>query len=234
MIDLDLIKNAIRKDNVHFPVTSLISLENTHNMCYGSPITKDYIDEVATIAKNNNLKLHIDGARIFNATIKLNIELKKLIEHVDSVTFCLSKGLACPIGSVICGTKEFINQARRMRKVLGGGMRQAGIIASAGLIAFKNMDKQISLDHDNAQKLANGIDQINELSINCNKVKTNILYFKLKSSSINSEKLLNEMNANGVLFFEVSPNKYRLVTHYGITKEDIDYTLNTFKKVLSK
>ena len=234
MIDLDLIKNAIRKDNVHFPVTSLISLENTHNMCYGSPITKDYIDEVATIAKNNNLKLHIDGARIFNATIKLNIELKKLIEHVDSVTFCLSKGLACPIGSVICGTKEFINQARRMRKVLGGGMRQAGIIASAGLIAFKNMDKQISLDHDNAQKLANGIDQINELSINCNKVKTNILYFKLKSSSINSEELLNEMNANGVLFFEVAPNKYRLVTHYGITKEDIDYTLNTFKKVLSK
>ena len=140
-------------------------------MCYGSPVSKDYIDEVATIAKNNKLKLHIDGARIFNATVKLNIELKKLIEHVDSVTFCLSKGLACPIGSVICGTQEFINQARRMRKVLGGGMRQAGIIASAGLVAFKNMNNQIFLDHDNAQKLADGINQIDDLSIDYDKVK---------------------------------------------------------------
>lgn len=233
IIDLDLIKNAIRKDNVHFPVTSLISLENTHNMCYGSPVTKDYIDEVATIAKNNNLKLHIDGARIFNATVALNIKLKKLIENVDSVTFCLSKGLACPIGSVICGSKEFINQARRMRKVLGGGMRQAGIIAAAGLVAFKKMDKQISLDHDNAQKLANGIDTINGLSINGDRVKTNILYFELKSKNINSEKFLNEMTKKGVLFFEVSPNRYRLVTHYGITESDIIYVLEAFQKVLS-
>ena len=233
IIDLDLIKNAIRKDNVHFPVTSLISLENTHNMCYGSPVTKDYIDEVATIAKNNNLKLHIDGARIFNATVALNLKLKKLIEHVDSVTFCLSKGLACPIGSVICGSKEFINQARRMRKVLGGGMRQAGIIAAAGLVAFKKMDKQISLDHDNAQKLANGIDTINGLSINGDRVKTNILYFELKSKNISSQIFLNEMAKKGVLFFEVSPNRYRLVTHYGITDLDIIYVLEAFQKVLS-
>ena len=233
IIDLDLIKNAIRKDNVHFPVTSLISLENTHNMCYGSPVTKDYIDEVATIAKNNNLKLHIDGARIFNATVALNLKLKKLIEHVDSVTFCLSKGLACPIGSVICGSKEFINQARRMRKVLGGGMRQAGIIAAAGLVAFKKMDKQISLDHDNAQKLANGIDTINGLSINGDRVKTNILYFELKSKNISSQIFLNEMAKKGVLFFEVSPNRYRLVTHYGITESDIICTLEAFQKVLS-
>ncbi len=111
MINLDLIKNAIRKDNVHFPVTSLISLENTHNMCYGSPITKDYIDEVATIAKNNNLKLHIDGARIFNATINLNIELKKLIEHVDSVTFCLSKGLAVIEGNAENDLSQFPNNS---------------------------------------------------------------------------------------------------------------------------
>ena len=233
IIDLDLIKNAIRKDNVHFPVTSLISLENTHNMCYGSPVTKDYIDEVATIAKNNNLKLHIDGARIFNATVALNLKLKKLIEHVDSITFCLSKGLACPIGSVICGSKEFINQARRMRKVLGGGMRQAGIIAAAGLVAFKKMDKQISLDHDNAQKLANGIDTINGLSINGDRVKTNILYFELKSKNISSHNFLNEMAKKGVLFFEVSPKRYRLVTHYGITDLDIIYVLEAFQKVLS-
>ncbi len=233
IIDLDLIKNAIRKDNVHFPITSLISLENTHNMCYGSPVTKDYIDEVATIAKNNNLKLHIDGARIFNATVALNLKLKKLIEHVDSVTFCLSKGLACPIGSVICGSKEFINQARRMRKVLGGGMRQAGIIAAAGLVAFKKMDKQISLDHNNAKKLANGIDTINGLSINGDRVKTNILYFELKSKNISSQIFLNEMAKKGVLFFEVSPNRYRLVTHYGITDLDIIYVLEAFQKVLS-
>ena len=233
LIDLAEIKQAIRLDNVHFPQTSLISLENTHNMCFGSPISKDYIDEVSNIAKENKLKLHVDGARIFNATTALNISLKDMIDNVDSITFCLSKGLACPIGSIICGSKEFIHLARRMRKVLGGGMRQAGIIAAAGLIAINQLESQIQDDHLNAQLLSDGINNINGLNVDCDKVKTNIIYFELKSKTISSTELLTKMKNSGILFFEVSPNKYRLVTHYGITKSDIKYTLSSFQKVLS-
>jgi len=232
-MDLAEIKQAIRLDNVHFPQTSLISLENTHNMCFGSPISKDYIDEVSNIAKENKLKLHVDGARIFNATTALNISLKDMIDNVDSITFCLSKGLACPIGSIICGSKEFIHSARRMRKVLGGGMRQAGIIAAAGLIAINQLESQIQDDHLNAQLLSDGINNINGLNVDCDKVKTNIIYFELKSKTISSTELLTKMKNSGILFFEVSPNKYRLVTHYGITKSDIKYTLSSFQKVLS-
>jgi len=233
LMDLAEIKQAIRLDNVHFPQTSLISLENTHNMCFGSPISKDYIDEVSNIAKENKLKLHVDGARIFNATTALNISLKDMIVNVDSITFCLSKGLACPIGSIICGSKEFIHSARRMRKVLGGGMRQAGIIAAAGLIAINQLESQIQDDHLNAQLLSDGINNINGLNVDCDKVKTNIIYFELKSKTISSTELLTKMKNSGILFFEVSPNKYRLVTHYGITKSDIKYTLSSFQKVLS-
>ncbi len=233
LMDLAEIKQAIRLDNVHFPQTSLISLENTHNMCFGSPISKDYIDEVSNIAKENKLKLHVDGARIFNATTALNISLKDMIDNVDSITFCLSKGLACPIGSIICGSKEFIHSARRMRKVLGGGMRQAGIIAAAGLIAINQLESQIQDDHLNAQLLSDGINNINGLNVDCDKVKTNIIYFELKSKTISSTELLTKMKNSGILFFEVSPNKYRLVTHYGITKSDIKYTLSSFQKVLS-
>jgi len=233
LINIDHIKQAIRVDNVHFPKTSLISLENTHNMCFGSPISKDYIDQVSNVAKENNLKMHIDGARIFNATTALNITLSSLIENVDSVTFCLSKGLACPIGSVVCGSKDFIESARRMRKALGGGMRQAGIIAAAGLIAINKLETQISEDHDNAQLLADGLNQIDGLDIDKNKVKTNIMYFELKSDTVSSKYLLKEMQNQGILFFEVSPNRYRLVTHYGITESDIIYTLEAFQKILS-
>lgn len=233
LMDLAEIKQAIRLDNVHFPQTSLISLENTHNMCFGSPISKDYIDEVSNIAKENKLKLHVDGARIFNATTALNISLKDMIDNVDSITFCLSKGLACPIGSIICGSKEFIHSARRMRKVLGGGMRQAGIIAAAGLIAINQLESQIQDDHLNAQLLSDGINNINGLNVDCDKVKTNIIYFELKSKTISSTELLTKMKNSGILFFEVSPNKYRLVTHYGITESDIKYTLSSFQKVLS-
>ena len=233
LINIDLIKQAIRTDNVHFPQTSLVSLENTHNMCFGSPISKDYIDEVSDVVRENNLKLHIDGARIFNATTALNISLADLMQNVDSVTFCLSKGLACPIGSIICGSEDFIYSARRMRKVLGGGMRQAGIIAAAGLIAMNQIETQILEDHNNAQLLAEGLNKIDGLYIEQNKVKTNIIYFKLQSDTVSSKQLLQEMQNTGILFFEVSSNKYRLVTHYGIIKSDIMFILKAFQKVLS-
>ena len=191
-MNLNSIKNAIRENNIHFPQTSLISLENTHNKCFGYPISKEYIDDVSIIAKENNLQLHIDGARIFNACVALNIELKHLVKNVDSLTFCLSKGLACPIGSIVCGSKEFILKATRIRKALGGGMRQAGIIASAGLVALENNKNQIAEDHLNATYLAEGIDSIKGLTVDTSKVKTNILYCKLDLNIMDSNIFLQK------------------------------------------
>ena len=231
-IDLNDIKNSIRQDNIHFPVTSLISLENTHNKCHGYPIEKSYIDQVADIAKESKVKLHIDGARIFNAVVELNIDLSDLVENVDSLTFCLSKGLACPIGSVICGSEKFIASARRIRKALGGGMRQAGIIAAAGLSSLKGFKSQIIKDHKNAHLLSHGINQIDGLEIDLDKIKTNIIYFKLVNESINSGQFLKNCEKENILFFETSPNEYRMVTHYGITKNDIEFVLDKMRKIV--
>ena len=233
IINLDDIKQAIRDDNVHYPKTSAISLENTHNMCFGSPIEPNYIKSVSVIAKENNLKLHIDGARIFNAAVSLNIDVKDLVKNVDSVTFCLSKGLAAPIGSVVCGSKKFIDKARRHRKVLGGGMRQAGIIAAAGLISLDDCIMQIKKDHNNAKVLAEGLNKIKGLSVQLNLIQTNIIFFKLESDEITAQALVESMNSKGIKFFETSPNRFRLVTHYGITKKDIYKTLIEFDKCLN-
>ena len=232
-INLGDIKEAIRKDNVHFPKTSLISLENTHNKCFGAPISREYIQDVIHIAHENNLKTHIDGARIFNATVALNTTLSDLVSDVDSITFCLSKGLSCPIGSVICGSKDFIYHARRVRKALGGGMRQAGIIAAAGLTALKNAEDQIKKDHKNAKLLAEGLSSIDNISTELEYVQTNIVYFKLSSNKMQSKEFLKIMTDSGVLFFESLSNQYRLVTHYGITETDIYDAVEIFKKHLS-
>ena len=151
-IKIEDIHTAIRMNNVHFPKTSAITLENTHNLCNGSPLLPEYIQEVSQIAHNNNMKLHIDGARIFNASVAQDLDVAKLVIDADSVTFCLSKGLSAPVGSIVCGSKEFIYEARRIRKALGGGMRQAGIIAAAGIFSLDNMLDQIRKDHENAQR----------------------------------------------------------------------------------
>ena len=189
-IAINDIKNAIRKDNVHFPRTSLISLENTHNMCFGTPITEEYIRLVANIAKENSLKIHIDGARLFNAAVSLDVNVKELVKDVDSVTFCLSKGLSSPVGSILCGNEQFIHEARRIRKALGGGMRQAGILAAAGLVSLDKMIAQLKNDHENAKRLAGGISTISGLSINTDKVHTNIIYFSIDESIMKGSDLV--------------------------------------------
>ena len=232
-IKLSDIKSAIRIDNVHFPKTAAIALENTHNMCFGFPISAEYIHSVSIIAKANGLKLHIDGARIFNAAVVLGGDVKELVKDADSVTFCLSKGLSAPVGSVVCGNEKFIYDARRIRKALGGGMRQAGIIAAAGIVSLKKMMTQLKKDHENAQQLAHGISNIEELSLNKKNVKTNIIYFELDSSKITGSQLVTEMDNKGVKFFETSQNRFRLVTHYGITPDCVEKTLQSFREVLN-
>ena len=231
-LDVEEIKSAIRTENDHFPKTSAISLENTHNMCFGTPLSVEYINSVALIAKENGLKLHIDGARIFNAAVALNVAVKNLVENADSVTFCLSKGLAAPVGSVVCGGEKFIYQVRRNRKALGGGMRQAGILAAAGLLSLNLAESQLLEDHKNAKLLAEGIAQINGLTIDEKKVQTNIIYFGLNSSKLTGSLLVTKMENKGLNFFETSPNCFRMVTHYGITKDCVKKTLQLLKGVL--
>lgn len=221
----DDIVSAIRGDNVHYPRTKLICLENTHNRCDGMALTPEYCDSVSELANKNGLKVHIDGARIFNAAVALGIDVKELTRGADSLSFCLSKGLSAPVGSLACGTRGFIAEARRTRKVLGGGMRQAGIIAAAGIEALDTMIDRLAEDHGNARRLAEGIDKIEGLSIDLARVQTNIIYFRVTSDRITGKQLLNRLDEKGVKTFLTGPDTFRMVTHYGIEENDIDTAL---------
>ena len=225
---------AIRYQNDHFPPTKLICLENTHNLCNGSPLEKDYISNVVEIAKSNSLKVHVDGARIFNASAALGVSPSDLNEGIDSVSFCLSKGLSAPIGSLLCGSKNFIKKARRIRKALGGGMRQGGIVAAAGKYALEHMVSRISEDHRLARKLAEGLSNINFIYLNPKDIRTNIIYFKFKSDRYSEQVLLDTMKKKGILFLESSPGKFRMVTHSCVNENDIDYTINELVKFLGE
>lgn len=229
---LDAIAAAIRPDNVHFPRTRLICLENTHNRCAGSPLTVEYTDAVAALAKKHGLLLHIDGARIFNAAVALGVDVKELTRGADSVTFCLSKGLAAPVGSLVCGSAEFIAEARRTRKVLGGGMRQAGIIAAAGIIALGQMVDRLAEDHKNAKRLAEGIAGIEGLAIDVESVPTDIVYFEVVGERITAEKLVGDLEKKGVRILHIGPARLRAVTHYGIAADDIDAALDAMREVI--
>ena len=225
---------AIRYQNDHFPPTKLICLENTHNLCNGSPLEKDYISNVVEIAKSNSLKVHVDGARIFNASAALGVSPSDLNEGIDSVSFCLSKGLSAPIGSLLCGSKNFIKKARRIRKALGGGMRQGGIVAAAGKYALEHMVSRISEDHRLARKLAEGLSNINFIYLNPKDIRTNIIYFKFKSDRYSEQMLLDTMKKKGILFLESSPGKFRMVTHSCVNENDIDYTIKALVKFLGE
>ena len=231
-LKLEDIEGAIRQDNVHFPPTRLICLENTHNRCSGMPLTVEYTKNVAELAGDHGISVHVDGARIFNAATALDVNVRELSEPVDSVSFCLSKGLSAPVGSLVCGSQDFIAQARRNRKALGGGMRQAGIIAASGIVALTTMVDRISDDHRNARTLAEGIAKINGLSIALDTVRTNIVYFSLELHDIPGEVLVSRMSELGIHFFELSPHTYRLVTHSDVDENDMEVTLEAFKTVM--
>ena len=227
------IREAIRGIDDHFPVTKLICLENTHNVCGGAPLSVRYTKEVASLARANNITLHIDGARIFNAAVALGVEVQELVEDADSVSFCMSKGLAAPVGSVICGSKDFIDQARGIRKGLGGGMRQAGIIAAAGIVALETMVDRLQEDHTNARLLADGIADLSGIILDPESIKTNIIYFDMDDAAMESADFLAALSTKGIQFFDTGPRRFRMVTHYGITAEDILYTIDGFKQTLA-
>lgn len=232
-IDLDAMQGAIRPDDVHQPVTRLIVLENTHNRCGGTILKPEYMRQVGELAKKAGLKLHVDGARIFNAAVALGLPAKILVEQADSVTFCLSKALCAPVGSVLCGTTEFIHRAQRIRKQLGGGMRQAGILAAAGLVALDEMVERLGDDHRRARTLANGLAGIPGLSLDNSVPETNMVFVSLKDDvPLNSAQVAARLTEKGVKVGAVGPRRFRMVTHYWIDDEGIEQTLKAFNQVL--
>lgn len=231
---LEDIEGAIRGDNDHWPRTRVICLENTHNRCFGAPLTPEYTREVADLARVKGLRVHLDGARIFNAVVALDVDVKEFTQHVDSLSFCLSKGLAAPVGSIVCGTQEFIGEARRNRKVLGGGMRQAGIIAAPGLVALDKMVARLAEDHANARRLAEGIAEIEGLQIDLSRVRTNIIYFDVSSKKTSVEQIRDGLEKRGIKVLPTGPDRFRMVTHYGIDEEDVDRTISGLKEVVIK
>jgi threonine aldolase len=227
------IEAAIRPDDVHFPRSRLVILENTHNRCHGMPLTSQYIHAVGELAHRHGLALHVDGARIFNAAVALKVQPSELVADADSVTFCLSKGLAAPVGSLVCGSREFIARARRVRKVLGGGMRQAGVLAAAGIVALNDMVDRLAEDHANARRLAEGLAAIEGLKVDVEKVRTNIVYIDITRPGLEAARLVQQLEAAGVRLLPSGCQQMRAVTHHPITADDIDRASEVFQKLLA-
>jgi len=210
----------------------LVCLENTHMRCGGTLLTAAYTQQIGSIAHERGVPLHLDGARIFNAAVALGVPVASLVQDVDSVMFCLSKGLACPVGSVLCGSGEFIARARLSRRWVGGSMRQVGIIAAAGIIALETMIDRLADDHANARLLAEGLIGTSGIQIEPSDVQTNIVIFTLRGWE--ARDFLAEIAQEGVLAMPVGPDKVRMVTHYGIERGDIGQAVERIEKVLQR
>jgi threonine aldolase len=228
--DVELI---IRDNNIHSPETTLLCLENTHNRCGGAVLDSDYTKEICDLAHAHGLTVHLDGARIFNAAIALGVPVTTLADSVDSVSFCLSKGLSAPVGSLLCGKRDFVERARKYRKMLGGGMRQAGILAAAGIVALETMVERLKTDHDNAKKLAHGLAKIKNIILEMDTVSTNIVLFSL-SPGLSASEFITSLAKVGVKVGFRGDNKFRAVTHRMVSSEDIDEVLNRLESMCSR
>lgn len=231
-LDMDMLSDSIRADDPHFPRSRLIALENTHNRCHGAPLSPAFLEAVAGFAAEHGLALHMDGARIFNAAAALDVPVTELAAPVDSLSFCLSKGLSAPVGSLVCGTSAFIHGARRNRKLLGGGMRQAGVIAAAGIVALQQMTDRLAEDHDNARRLAEGLSALRRARVAPERVHTNIVYVDLDREGPSAAEITAGLAAEGVRVGVTGPFRFRAVTHYGIERADIERALTVFARVL--
>jgi threonine aldolase len=224
------VQEALRPANVHIPVTGLVCVENTHNRHGGTCCTPEEISAVAAVAHAAGVPVHLDGARLFNAAIALRRPAHDFTRDVDSVTFCLSKGLAAPVGSVICGSRDFVARARRMRKMLGGGMRQAGVLAAAGLVALERMVNRLSEDHAHARQLAEGLTKLPGISLDLASVQTNIVIFRVARPT-GVDALVQGGAARKVKIHAIGPHAIRCVTHKDVDAEDIARTLDAFREI---
>lgn len=232
-IALDDIEGAIRADDPHQPITRLIALENTHNRCGGTVQSVEYTRQVVEFAHARGLKVHLDGARVFNAAAALGVNVRELTAPVDSATFCLSKGLSAPVGSVLCGDREFIKKAHRIRKMLGGGMRQAGVLAAAGIVALEKMVPRLGEDHVRARTLAEGLSEKRGLVLDAGTPATNMVFMNLaKDVPMSADEVAEKMKAQGVLIGISGARRFRLVTHCWIDDKGVDKAVAAFGDVL--
>jgi len=234
IIDPTDIKKELRPPSYHVSPITLISIENTHNSAGGTTWSLPQIKSVYDLAKSHDLKIHMDGARIFNAAVALNIDVSEIASNVDSVMFCLSKGLSAPIGSMVVGDEEFIDRARRYRKMLGGAMRQAGIIAAAGIVAIEKMVDRLEEDHVNARLLAEGLSQIPGISIDLSCVQTNIVRYDVNGLGVNGKSWATELYKDMIKVDAGNNSQVRMATHRHIDRDDIEYTLSTVQKVANQ
>ncbi len=221
-LDLKKAASFVKPDDVHFAKTKLFCLENTY---WGKVLPFEYLEKAEQFAKQHQLSLHLDGARIFNAAVKLSRPVTDISKYFDTVSVCLSKGLGAPVGSVLCGSQDFIKKARRWRKMLGGGMRQAGILAAAGIIALEEQPARLIQDHENAIRLAEGLSSIDEIRVDSMDQLTNMVFIHVTEND--AESLPQYLKENGILTY--SGTDIRLVTHLDIDEADIDYTIKTIK-----
>lgn len=228
----DAVAAAIRTWNVHFPRTGLVCLENTHNRAGGTILPQDQVEAVCAIAHEHGIPVHLDGARLFNAAVAQGRTARELAAPFDSVQICLSKGLAAPVGSMLAGSREFIREARRMRKLLGGGLRQAGVVAAAGIVALTRMVDRLAEDHANARRLAEGIAQIPGLAIDLATVQTNMVFFDITDPRWDAAGVAGALGAAGVLCNATGPRRLRWVTHKDVTAADCDQALAILAKTL--
>lgn len=233
-LDLDDIRHAVRPNDPHHPITRLISIENTHNRCGGVPLSANYTQAVSELAQEHHLQVHLDGARIFNAAVAQGIPARELAAPVDSVTFCLSKGLCAPVGSVLCGSAEFIERAHRVRKQLGGGMRQAGILAAAGIVALETMIDRLEEDHQRARKLAGLLGQIPGILLDPGTPYTNMVFFKIDKDMIPTiaGQVAERMAEYGIKLGVTGRFRFRLVTHYWIDDQAVELTAEKLAEIL--
>jgi len=232
ILDASQIEEAIRPADHHFPVTKLICLENTHNRGGGSIYPLEKMTEIYRSAQSKGLLLHLDGARLWNASVATGIKPHQYAQYADSVSVCLSKGLGAPIGSLVAGSKPFIDRVHRFRKMFGGGMRQAGIIAAAGIYALNHHLERLKEDHHNAKRLAVGLKEFKGVSIDPKHVETNIVIFDVTNTGMTASQVAEAIKKEGILIHAFGKTQIRLVTHLDISSEDIEIALKAFKKVL--
>ncbi|QSX04699.1 low-specificity L-threonine aldolase [Sedimentibacter sp. zth1] len=225
------VERYIRPNDIHMPSTGLICVEEAHGC--GSVVSIENLKQIKEVADRHNINIHMDGARVFNAAASLNVDVKEITKNCDSIMFCLSKGLAAPIGSMLAGSKEFIDKARKNRKLMGGGLRQAGIIAAAGIIALNDMVDRLSVDHENARYLADELSRIDGINVKYDRLDINMVYFEMSENIIKEKKLIEGFLKNGIKINGIEDCEYRFVTNIGVSKDDIDFTLNKLKELIN-
>ena len=229
-LDLNEVRARIRREDDHQPGTGLICIENTHNRCGGAALSEEDLASVRALADEHGLPVHMDGARIFNAAVALGMPASRLTAYADSVSFCLSKGLGAPVGSLVCGSKDFVRRAHRWRKMLGGGMRQAGVLAAAGLWALDNMVERLAEDHENAQVLAKGLTDTPGIELTPPPM-TNLVYFTVEDWE--PQVFVRKLAKHGVLCFDEG-DRIRWVTRYGIDQTDCEEAVDRLRKMMAE